>query len=35
MEYVRKTASRYKELKPLLRLLDLLEDNQPQVGYTF
>jgi aminoglycoside/choline kinase family phosphotransferase len=35
MEYVRKTASRYKDLKPLLRLLDLLEDNQPQVGYTF
>ena len=35
MEYVRKTAGRYKELKPLIRLLDLLEDRQPQVGYTF
>ncbi|MGV7210889.1 aminoglycoside phosphotransferase family protein [Oxalobacteraceae bacterium A2-2] len=35
MDYVRKTAGRYKDLKPLLRLLDLLEDRQPQVGYTF
>lgn len=35
MEYVRKTASRYTELKPLLRLLDLIENKQPQVGYTF
>jgi aminoglycoside/choline kinase family phosphotransferase len=35
MDYVRKTAGRYKDLKPLIRLLDLLEDNQPQVGYTF
>jgi len=35
MEYVRKTAGRYQDLKPLLRLLDLLEDRQPQVGYTF
>lgn len=35
MEYVRKTAGRYKDLKPLVRLLDLLEDRQPQVGYTF
>jgi aminoglycoside/choline kinase family phosphotransferase len=35
MDYVRKTAGRYKDLKPLLRLLDTLEDKQPQVGYTF
>jgi aminoglycoside/choline kinase family phosphotransferase len=35
MEYVRKTAGRYKDLKPLVRLLDLLEDSKPQVGYTF
>jgi aminoglycoside/choline kinase family phosphotransferase len=35
MDYVRKTAGRYKDLKPLVRLLDALEDKQPQVGYTF
>ncbi|MEO5934280.1 MAG: phosphotransferase [Duganella sp.] len=35
LDYVRKTAGRYKDLKPLLRLLDALEDKQPQVGYTF
>lgn len=35
MEYTRKTAHRYKELMPLIRLLDALEDNAPKVGYTF
>jgi len=35
LEYVRKTAGRYPELKPLLRLLDTLENKAPQVGYTF
>lgn len=35
MDYVRKTANRYTELKPLARLLDTLEDKGPQVGYTF
>lgn len=35
MSYVRKTAHRYKELIPLLRLLDVLEKTAPQVGYTF
>ena len=35
MEYVRKTCHRYKELVPLLRLLDELENTAPQVGYTF
>ena len=35
MDYVRKTANRYKDLKPLVRLLDALEEKQPQVGYTF
>jgi aminoglycoside/choline kinase family phosphotransferase len=35
LDYVRKTANRYRELKPLVRLLDALEDKVPQVGYTF
>jgi aminoglycoside/choline kinase family phosphotransferase len=35
LDYVRKTANRYKELKPLVRLLDSFEDQAPQVGYTF
>jgi hypothetical protein len=35
LEYLRKTAFRYKALAPLVRLLDELEDKQPQVGYTF
>lgn len=35
MEYLRKTCERYTALNPLARLLDELEDRQPQVGYTF
>ena len=35
MAYTRKTAHRYIELKPLIRLLDAFEDKTPQVGYTF
>ena len=35
MEYTRKTAGRYKELTPLLRLLDALENRVQPVGYTF
>ncbi|MFC5472632.1 aminoglycoside phosphotransferase family protein [Paraherbaspirillum soli] len=35
LEYVRKTALRYRELIPLVRLLDKLEAKTPQVGYTF
>ena len=35
MEYTRKTAHRYKELMPLIRLLDALEGSAPKVGYTF
>lgn len=35
MEYTRKTAGRYTELAPLIRLLDELEDKAPAVGYTF
>lgn len=35
MRYIRKTAGRYKALQPLVRLLDVLEDRPPQVGYTF
>lgn len=35
LTYVRSVAGRYKETKPLLMLLDQLENNKPQVGYTF
>ncbi|UMR31444.1 phosphotransferase [Massilia sp. MB5] len=35
MDYVRKTANRYRDLKPLVKLLDTLENRQPAVGYTF
>ena len=35
MEYTRKAAHRYKELAPLVKLLDELENKAPQVGYTF
>ncbi|WP_338767778.1 phosphotransferase [Massilia sp. METH4] len=35
MEYVRRTANRYRELKPLVKLLDALENRQSAVGYTF
>ena len=35
LDYVRKTANRYRELKPLVHLLDALENVAPQVGYTF
>jgi N-acetylmuramate 1-kinase len=35
MSYLRKVCGRYIELKPLLYLLDALQDRRPQVGYTF
>jgi aminoglycoside/choline kinase family phosphotransferase len=35
MEYTRKAAARYKELAPLIRLLDVLEARGPRTGYTF
>ena len=35
MSYVRKTAQRYNILIPLLRLLDVIEDTAPIVGFTF
>lgn len=35
MDYLRRACARYIELKPMLRLLDRIEKNQPQVGYTF
>lgn len=35
MDYLRRACERYIELKPLLRLLDALENRQTQVGYTF
>lgn len=35
MSYVRKTAQRYNILIPLLRLLDVIEDTAPVVGFTF
>jgi N-acetylmuramate 1-kinase len=35
MEYTRKTAGRYRELAPLIRILDVLENTDSGVGYTF
>jgi aminoglycoside/choline kinase family phosphotransferase len=35
MEYTRKAAGRYRELAPLVKLLNELHDSTPQVGYTF
>jgi aminoglycoside/choline kinase family phosphotransferase len=35
MHYLRRVCERYIELKPMLRLLDYLENKQAQVGYTF
>jgi len=35
MHYLRCVCERYDELKPLLFLLDALQDKQPQVGVTF
>lgn len=35
MDYLRKVCERYGELKPLLVLLDALQDRHPQTGYTF
>jgi N-acetylmuramate 1-kinase len=35
MDYLRRACERYVELRPLLRLLDQLENRQVQVGYTF
>ncbi|WP_221763841.1 aminoglycoside phosphotransferase family protein [Methyloradius palustris] len=35
MEYLRRVCARYVELRPMLRLLDELQGQSPQVGYTF
>lgn len=35
MHYLRQTCQRYRELHPLHRLLDQLEDRQLETGYTF
>ncbi|PUA20459.1 aminoglycoside phosphotransferase family protein [Glaciimonas sp. PCH181] len=35
MDYVRKTALRYRELIPLVRLIDKLEETPQTIGYTF
>ena len=35
MQYVRKTAYRYKEFSPLVRLLDTLDERQTGIGFTF
>jgi len=35
VDYVRKTAHRYKVLQPLLLLMDAFEERAPQAGYTF
>jgi aminoglycoside/choline kinase family phosphotransferase len=34
LRYARAVAERYRELAPLARLLDQLEQRQPAVGYT-
>ncbi len=35
IHYIRATASRYRELKPLLRLIDEVEGTTPQVGFAY
>ena len=35
MKYASKSAHRYNELAPLARLLDELQDNKPDVTYSF
>jgi aminoglycoside/choline kinase family phosphotransferase len=35
MRYLRSACARYRELSPLLALLDALEDRAPAVGFTF
>ena len=35
MRYLRSACARYRELAPLLKLLDVLEDRRPVAGYTF
>ncbi|HKO87872.1 MAG TPA: phosphotransferase [Burkholderiales bacterium] len=35
LTYIRNTCARYDAMKPLLHLLDELEQSHPQVGYTF
>jgi aminoglycoside/choline kinase family phosphotransferase len=35
MDYLRRACARYIDLKPLLNLLDVLEQKKPEVGYTF
>jgi aminoglycoside/choline kinase family phosphotransferase len=35
VQYLRSTAARYRELKPLLRLLDQVEDTPTVTGYAF
>lgn len=35
MEYTRKAAGRYRELAPLIRILDAIEGTDSPVGYTF
>jgi len=35
MDYLRRACARYIDLKPLLNLLDVLEQKKPEVGFTF
>jgi hypothetical protein len=35
MRYLRGACARYRELAPLAKLLDALEDRRPVAGYTF
>jgi aminoglycoside/choline kinase family phosphotransferase len=35
IKYARSTASRYRQLGPLMVLLDEIEGNETRIGYTF
>ncbi|MBS1208643.1 MAG: phosphotransferase related to Ser/Thr protein kinase [Proteobacteria bacterium] len=35
LHYLRRTCQRYRELRPLLKLLDRLDPEEVQIGYTF
>ena len=35
MDYLRGACARYRDLAPLLRLLDALAEREPVAGYTF
>jgi hypothetical protein len=35
LSYIRATCTRYRELTPLLRVIDEIEDNQPMSGFAY